>query len=59
MSNVTTEELLREIQQLRLELQQMRNIVNSLVNIIIEVEGMDEDSDILLPDNPDNFLMYN
>ena len=59
MANVTTEELLREIRQLRLELQQMRNIVNSLVNIIIEVEGMDEDSDLLLPENPDNFLMYN
>ena len=59
MSNVTTDELLMEIRQLRHELQQMRNIVNSLVNIIIEVEGMDEDSDLLLPDNPDNYLMYN
>ncbi len=56
---VSTEELLREIRQLRAELQQMRNIVNSLVSIIIDVEGMDEDTEMFLPDSTENYLMYN
>ena len=56
---VSTEELLREIRQLRAEMQQMRNIVNSLVSIIIDVEGMDEDTEMFLPDSTENFLMYN
>ena len=56
---VSTEELLREIRQLRAELQQMRNIVNSLVSIIIDVEGMDEETEMFLPDSSENYLMYN
>ncbi len=56
---VSTEELLREIRQLRAEMQQMRNIVNSLVSIIIDVEGLDEDTEMFLPDSTDNYLMYN
>ncbi|MCK5038141.1 MAG: hypothetical protein KAS16_03480 [Thermoplasmata archaeon] len=56
---VSTEELLREIRQLRAEMQQMRNIVNSLVSIIIDVEGMDEETEMFLPDSTENFLMYN
>ena len=56
---VSTEELLREIRQLRAEMQQMRNIVNSLVSIIIDIEGMDEETEMFLPDSSENFLMYN
>jgi len=56
---VSTEDLLREIRQLRAEMQQMRNIVNSLVSIIIDVEGMDEDTEMFLPDSTENYLMYN
>jgi hypothetical protein len=56
----TTEELLKEIRELKAELQQMRSIVNSLVNIVMEMEGLDEDVWGLLPDHLlDNFDMYN
>ncbi len=58
--SVSTDELLMEIRQLRAEMQQMRNIVNSLVSIIIEIEGGDEESEMFLPDGAENnYLMYN
>ncbi|MCK4758085.1 MAG: hypothetical protein KAS67_06525 [Thermoplasmata archaeon] len=57
--SVTTEDLVREIRQLRAELQQMRTIVNSLVNIIVDVEGLDEETEMFIPDSSENYLMYN
>jgi hypothetical protein len=54
----TTEDLLKEIRELRAELRQMQNIVNSLVNIVMDIEDLDGEGEIIIPD-PDNFSMYN
>lgn len=40
----TTEDLVREVNELRNELKQMREIVNMLFNIVVEAEN-DEDDD--------------
>jgi hypothetical protein len=54
----TTEDLLKEIRELRAELRQMQSIVNSLVNIVMDIEDLDGEGEIIIPD-PDNFSMYN
>lgn len=54
----TTEDLLKEIRELRAELRQMQSIVNSLVNIVMDIEEMEGEGEIIIPD-PDNFSMYN
>ena len=44
----------------RAELQQMRGIVNSLVNIVMEMEGYEEEFEGLVPAQLlDNCEMYN
>jgi len=55
----TTEDLIKEIKQLRAELKQMQGIVNSLVNIVIDMEGLDEDYDLAVPEHMENYPMYN
>ncbi len=52
----TTEDLLKEIRELRAELRQMQSIVNSLVNIVIDMEDLDEEGGLAVPEN---FPMYN
>jgi hypothetical protein len=54
----TTEDLLKEIKELRAELRQMQTIVNSLVNLVMDIEELDEEGSLVIPD-PDNFSMYN
>jgi hypothetical protein len=54
----TTEDLLKEIQQLRAELKQMQSIVNSLVNIVIDLGELDGDMELIFPEQ-DNYPMYN
>lgn len=55
--NMATEkELINEVRRLRSELQQLRDIVNSLVSIIIEVEDVDEEEFGLLPDSLDMMM---
>ncbi len=39
----TTDDLVREINELRTELQQMREILNVLFNIVVETDGEEED----------------
>lgn len=39
----TTEDLVREVNDLRNELKQMREIVNMLFNIVVEAESEEED----------------
>jgi hypothetical protein len=39
----TTEDLVREVNDLRNELKQMREIVNMLFNIVVEAESDEED----------------
>ncbi len=55
----TTEDLLREIKELRAELRQMQSIVSSLVNIVVEMEELDEDWILPMPEGMDNYPMYN
>ncbi len=55
----TTEDLLREIKELRAELRQMQSIVRSLVNIVIEQEELDEEWILPMPEGLDNYPMYN
>lgn len=55
----STEDLINEIKQLRAELKQMQSIVNSLVNIVIDMEGLDEDYDLAVPEHLENYPMYN
>jgi hypothetical protein len=54
----TTEDLLKEIQQLRAELKQMQTIVNSLVNLVIDLGELDGDVELMFPEQ-DNYPMYN
>jgi len=54
MREVTYEDIQREIRLARGELNQMRNIVNALVNIIIDVESEYDD----LVYSEDNFILY-
>ena len=54
----STEDLLKEIQQLRAELRQMQSIVNSLVNIVIDLGELEGDVELIVPDQ-DNYPMYN
>ncbi len=54
----TTEDLLKEIRELRAELRQMQSIVNSLVNLVMDIDELDEEGALVIPD-PDNFSMYN
>jgi hypothetical protein len=51
----TNEELFEEIRKLRSELEQIREVVNTLFNMVIEEFEEEE----LLPDRPDNFSIYN
>jgi hypothetical protein len=55
----STEDLINEIKQLRAELKQMQSIVNSLVNIVIDMEGLDEDYELAVPEHLENYPMYN
>ncbi len=55
----TTEDLLREIRELRAELRQMQSIVSSLVNIVIDMEELDEEWILPMPEGLDNYPMYN
>ncbi len=54
----TNQELLDEIRQLRNELRHMQEIVNSLVNIVMEMEG-DVDEYETLPSSQNYLDMYN
>lgn len=42
----TTQELVEEIRQLRNELKHMQEIVNSLVNIVMDFEEVEEEYDV-------------
>ena len=55
----STEDLIKEIRQLRAELKQMQSIVNSLVNMVIDMEGLDEEYEIAMPEHGENYPMYN
>lgn len=53
----TTEELLREVKQMREEIAQLREIVSALFNVVfeeMEEEGIDE-----LPGRDDDLSFYN
>ncbi len=54
----TTQELLNEIRQLRTELKHMQEVVNSLVNIVMEMDDGQEEYDAL-PTNQRFLDMYN
>ena len=54
----TNQELLDEIRQLRNELRHMQEIVNSLVNIVMEMEDDIDEYDIL-PSSQSYLDMYN
>jgi len=45
----TTDDLVREVNELRTELQQMREILNVLFNIVVEAEGDDEEEYVGYP----------
>ncbi len=51
----TNEELLEEIRRLRAELEQIRQVVNTLFNMVIE-EFEEEEP---MPDRMDDFTLYN
>ncbi len=53
-----TQELLNEIKQLRSELRHMQEIVNSLVNIVMEMEADGDEYDVM-PSNQSYLDMYN
>ncbi|MDD4307432.1 MAG: hypothetical protein PHU53_01315 [Thermoplasmata archaeon] len=53
----TTQELIEEIRQLRTELRHMQEVVNSLVNIVMEMEEPEEYD--ALPSNQRFLDMYN
>ncbi len=55
----TTEDLLREIKELRAELRQMQSIVSSLVNIVVEMEELDEEWVLPMPEGINDYPMYN
>jgi hypothetical protein len=54
----TTQELIEEIRQLRTELRHMQEVVNSLVNIVMEMDDGQEEYDTL-PANQRFLDMYN
>ena len=54
----TTQELLEEIRQLRTELRHMQEVVNSLVNIVMEMDDGPEEYDAT-PTNQRFLDMYN
>ena len=54
----TTQELVEEIRQLRTELKHMQEIVNSLVNIVMEFDGGEDEYDDI-PANQRFLDMYN
>ena len=56
--NNETQELLDEIKQLRSELRHMQEIVNSLVNIVMEMEADGDEYDVM-PSNQSYLDMYN
>jgi len=56
--DTTTQELLNEIRQLRTELKHMQEVVNSLVNIVMEMDDGQEEYDAL-PTNQKFLDMYN
>ena len=54
----TNQELLDEIRQLRSELRHMQEIVNSLVNIVMEMEAESDEYETL-PSGQNYLDMYN
>ena len=52
----TNEDLVQEIQRLRSEINQLREIVNALFNAVFEEEGPDVES---APDRHDQSHLYN
>lgn len=52
----TTEDLVREVDELRNELRQMKEIVGMLLNMVVESEGEDDEDYPLFPEvgNPDS-----
>ena len=54
----TTQELVEEIRQLRTELKHMQEVVNSLVNIVMDMDDGQEEYDVL-PTNQRFLDMYN
>ena len=54
----TNQELLEEIRQLRTELKHMQEIVNSLVNIVMEMD-IEVDEYDMLPSSQNYLDMYN
>lgn len=51
---VDDKELLAEIARLREDLRQLREIVNVLVNVVMEEEFEDEDTDFQSPQGPES-----
>ncbi|MDO9536738.1 MAG: hypothetical protein Q7J68_00275 [Thermoplasmata archaeon] len=54
----STQELVEEIRQLRNELKHMQEIVNSLVNIVMDIDGGEDEYDAI-PNNQRFLDMYN
>jgi hypothetical protein len=54
----TNQELIEEIRQLRTELKHMQEVVNSLVNIVMEMDDGQEEYDAI-PSNQRFLDMYN
>jgi type III secretory pathway lipoprotein EscJ len=54
----TTQDLIEEIRQLRIELKHMQEVVNSLVNIVMDMDDGQEEYDAL-PANQRFLDMYN
>jgi hypothetical protein len=52
-------ELLSEIKRLRTEVQQLREVVNTLVNMVMEFEETDDDMEPPVRPPQDNFSIYN
>jgi hypothetical protein len=55
----SNDELLGEIKRLRTEVQQLREVVNSLVNMVMEFEEVDDDMDLPMRPPQDNFSLHN
>jgi hypothetical protein len=55
----SNDDLLHEIKSLRSEVQQLREIVNSLVNIVMEYEEMDDEMELPVRPPQDNFSLHN
>jgi hypothetical protein len=55
----SNDELLGEIKRLRSEVQQLREVVNTLVNMVMEFEEVDDEMEPPTRPPQDHFTMYN